>query len=149
MSYFVELEPGIKVHVLEIGEGFPVFLQHGSPASGFLYRKVAEMLSTDRLRIIMPTLAGLGFSSKIPPASVLWIPMLLMISAASFTTRIAHAADQGPLQKILSITAFGIVAIWFGLWIRAFLRVDSPIMEHLCSTKLIYLKSNSLGVHNA
>lgn len=65
-SYFVEVEPGIKIHVLEVGEGFPVFLQHGNPTSGFLYRKIAAELPTDRLRLIMPTLAGLGFSSKIP-----------------------------------------------------------------------------------
>ncbi len=60
-SYFVEVEPGIKVHVLEVGSGFPVFLQHGNPTSGFLYRKVAEELPTDRVRVIMPTLVGLGF----------------------------------------------------------------------------------------
>jgi len=65
-SYFVEVEPGIKVHVLEVGSGFPVYLQHGNPTSGFLYRKVAEKLPTDRVRVIMPTLVGLGFSSKIP-----------------------------------------------------------------------------------
>jgi len=65
-SYFVEVESGIKVHVLEVGSGFPVFLQHGNPTSGFLYRKVAEELPTDRVRVIMPTLVGLGFSSKIP-----------------------------------------------------------------------------------
>ncbi len=65
-SYLVEVEPGIKIHVLEVGSGFPVFLQHGNPTSGFLYRKVAEALPTDRVRVIMPTLVGLGFSSKVP-----------------------------------------------------------------------------------
>ena len=30
-SYFIEVEPGIKVHVLDVGEGFPVFLMHGNP----------------------------------------------------------------------------------------------------------------------
>jgi haloalkane dehalogenase len=65
-SYLVEVEPGIKVHVLEVGQGFPVFLQHGNPTSGLLYRQVAARLPTDRLRLIMPTLVGLGFSSKIP-----------------------------------------------------------------------------------
>ena len=65
-SYFVEVEPGIKVHVLEVGEGYPVLLQHGNPTSGFLYRKVAAELPTDRVRLIMPTLVGLGFSTKIP-----------------------------------------------------------------------------------
>jgi pimeloyl-ACP methyl ester carboxylesterase len=65
-SYLVEVEPGIKVHVLEVGSGFPLFLQHGNPTSGFLYRKVAAALPTDRVRVIMPTLVGLGFSSKVP-----------------------------------------------------------------------------------
>ncbi|NWG45498.1 MAG: alpha/beta fold hydrolase [Alphaproteobacteria bacterium] len=65
-SYFIEVEPGIKVHVLEVGAGYPVFLQHGNPTSGFLYRKVAEKLPKDQLRLIMPTLVGLGFSSKVP-----------------------------------------------------------------------------------
>jgi pimeloyl-ACP methyl ester carboxylesterase len=65
-SYLVEVESGIKVHVLEVGSGFPVFLMHGNPTSGFLYRKVVEKLPTDRLRVIMPTLVGLGFSSKVP-----------------------------------------------------------------------------------
>ena len=65
-SYFIEVEPGIKIHVLEVGSGLPVFLQHGNPTSGFLYRKVAKELPMDRVRVIMPTLAGLGFSSKVP-----------------------------------------------------------------------------------
>lgn len=65
-SYLVEVEPGIKIHVLEVGTGFPVYLQHGNPTSGFLYRKVAAALPTDQVRVIMPTLVGLGFSSKIP-----------------------------------------------------------------------------------
>lgn len=65
-SYFIEVEPGIKVHILEVGSGFPVFLQHGNPTSGFLYRKIAEELPKDRVRLIMPTLVGLGFSSKVP-----------------------------------------------------------------------------------
>lgn len=65
-SYFVEVEPGIKVHVLEVGTGFPILLLHGNPTSGFLYRKVAAALPTDRVRVIMPTLVGLGFSSKVP-----------------------------------------------------------------------------------
>lgn len=65
-SYLIEVEPGIKMHVLEVGEGFPVYMQHGNPTSGFLYRKVAAELPQDRFRLIMPTLVGLGFSSKVP-----------------------------------------------------------------------------------
>ncbi len=65
-SYLVEVEPGIKIHVLEVGSGLPVYMQHGNPTSGFLYRKVAAALPTDRVRVIMPTMVGLGFSSKVP-----------------------------------------------------------------------------------
>ena len=65
-SYLVEVEPGIKIHVLELGRGLPVYMQHGNPTSGFLYRKVAEQLPRDEFRLIMPTMVGLGFSSKIP-----------------------------------------------------------------------------------
>lgn len=64
-SYFIEVEPGIKIHVLEIGTGHPVYLQHGNPTSGFLYRKVAAELPKDQVRLIMPTMVGLGFSSKV------------------------------------------------------------------------------------
>ena len=65
-SYFVEVEPGIKVHVLDVGKGFPVFLMHGNPTSGFLYRKVVDSLPLNKVRVIMPTSIGLGFSSKVP-----------------------------------------------------------------------------------
>ncbi|MFN2100356.1 alpha/beta fold hydrolase [Altererythrobacter sp. MF3-039] len=64
-SYFVEVEPGIKIHVLEVGEGFTVYMQHGNPTSGFLYRKVAAELPKDQLRLVMPTMVGLGYSSKV------------------------------------------------------------------------------------
>ena len=65
-SYFIEVEQGLKVHVIEAGEGFPIFLMHGNPTSGFLYRKVVEKLPLNKVRVIMPTSLGLGFSSKIP-----------------------------------------------------------------------------------
>ena len=65
-SYFIEVEPGIKIHVLEIGQGYPVYLQHGNPTTGLLYRKVVESLPLDRVRAIMPTMVGLGFSTKVP-----------------------------------------------------------------------------------
>ena len=65
-SYLVEVEPGIKIHILEVGSGYPVYMQHGAPTSGFLYRKVVEELPLDQFRIIMPTMVGLGFSSQVP-----------------------------------------------------------------------------------
>ena len=36
-SYFIEVEPGLKVHIVETGEGFPIFLMHGNPTSCLLY----------------------------------------------------------------------------------------------------------------
>jgi len=50
------------MHVMEVGEGRPVLLQHGNPTWGFLYRKVAQALTGEPLRLIMPDLVGLGFS---------------------------------------------------------------------------------------
>ena len=82
-SYFIEVEQGLKVHVIEAGEGFPVFLMHGNPTSGFLYRKVAEKLPLNKVRVIMPTSLGLGFSSKIPASEhtaenhIYWINKVL------------------------------------------------------------------------
>ena len=82
-SYLVEVEPGIKIHVLEKGSGYPVYMQHGNPTSGMLYRKVAEALSAENVRVIMPTMPGLGFSSKIPASKhqlgnhVRWMNRLL------------------------------------------------------------------------
>ena len=65
-SYLVEVAPGIKIHVLEVGSGYPVYMQHGVPTSGFLFRQVADQLPRDKFRVIMPTMVGLGFSSKVP-----------------------------------------------------------------------------------
>ena len=65
-SYFIEVEPGIKIHVLEVGEGYPLYMQHGNPTTGLLYRKVVAELPLDKVRVIMPTMVGLGFSTKIP-----------------------------------------------------------------------------------
>ena len=82
-SYFIEVEQGLKVHVIEAGEGFPVFLMHGNPTSGFLYRKVVEKLPLNKVRVIMPTSLGLGFSSKIPASEhtaenhIYWINRVL------------------------------------------------------------------------
>ncbi|MEL7218062.1 MAG: alpha/beta fold hydrolase [Pseudomonadota bacterium] len=81
-SYFVEVEPGIKIHVLEVGEGYPVYLQHGNPTNGLLYRKVAAELPVDQMRLIMPTIVGLGFSTKVPSSEHTFDNHLRWMSAA-------------------------------------------------------------------
>ena len=52
-----------RFHVMERGEGPTVFLMHGNPTWGFLYRKVAAALG-DGFRVIIPDLIGLGLSDK-------------------------------------------------------------------------------------
>lgn len=64
--HLVELSDGVKIHVMEQGEGRPVFMFHGSPTWGYLYRKVALELSGEPFRVIMPDLVGLGFSDRVP-----------------------------------------------------------------------------------
>ncbi len=62
--YMVEVEGGLKVHVMEAGVGRPVVLFHGNPTWGFLYRKVVRELHGEPFRLIMPDLVGLGFSDR-------------------------------------------------------------------------------------
>jgi cis-3-alkyl-4-acyloxetan-2-one decarboxylase len=62
--YMVEVGSGLRMHVMEVGEGRPVVLFHGNPTWGYLYRKVAAELSGEPFRLIMPDLVGLGFSDR-------------------------------------------------------------------------------------
>ncbi len=62
--YMIEVEDGLRMHVMEQGEGAPVLLFHGNPTWGYLYRKVVAELSGERYRLIMPDLIGLGFSDR-------------------------------------------------------------------------------------
>ncbi len=55
---------GVRLHVMEAGEGAPVVLLHGNPTWGYLWRKVASRLQPAPLRLVMPDLAGLGLSEK-------------------------------------------------------------------------------------
>ncbi len=64
--YLVEVEDGLRIHVMEQGDGRPVLLFHGHPTWGFLYRRVAAELIDEPLRLIMPDLMGLGFSGRPP-----------------------------------------------------------------------------------
>ena len=58
------VDVGKRMHVMETGQGMPVLMLHGNPTWGFLYRKVVKALEGEPLRIIVPDLIGLGFSSK-------------------------------------------------------------------------------------
>lgn len=60
---------GYFMHVMEVGEGRPVLLLHGNPTWGFLYRRVADALVGEPLRLVIPDLVGLGLSDKPSDAS--------------------------------------------------------------------------------
>ena len=62
--YMVQVDDGLRMHVMEQGQGTPVLLFHGNPTWGYLYRKVAAELSAEPYRLIMPDLIGLGFSDR-------------------------------------------------------------------------------------
>lgn len=52
-----------RMHVMEAGDGPTVFMLHGNPTWGFLYRKVARALGAG-YRVVLPDLVGLGLSDK-------------------------------------------------------------------------------------
>jgi haloalkane dehalogenase len=54
----------VRSFVYEVGEGEPVVLMHGVPASSFLYRKVADALAERGMRAIAFDLPGLGFAER-------------------------------------------------------------------------------------
>lgn len=62
--YMVDVGDGLKMHVMEQGEGTPVLAFHGNPTWGYLYRRVAAELVDQPIRLIMPDLIGLGFSDQ-------------------------------------------------------------------------------------
>ena len=55
---------GLRMHVMEQGQGQPVVMLHGNPTWGYLWRRVAAALVGEPLRIILPDLIGLGLSDK-------------------------------------------------------------------------------------
>jgi alpha-beta hydrolase superfamily lysophospholipase len=57
---------GYRVHYLDEGpqDGPPVFMLHGEPAWGFLYRKMIPVLTAAGFRSIVPDLIGFGRSDK-------------------------------------------------------------------------------------
>jgi pimeloyl-ACP methyl ester carboxylesterase len=71
------LPPGVRRAMVDVGdgqamslfeggptEGPAVVMLHGNPTWGFLYRKVVAALEGTGLRLVVPDLVGLGFSTK-------------------------------------------------------------------------------------
>ena len=61
---YIEVEPNVKLHVTDLGEGAPVVLIHGSPLSDAMYEYQYAALVEKGYRVIGITLRGFGLSDK-------------------------------------------------------------------------------------
>src|SRR5688572_23557405 len=55
---------GLRVAHVDVGEGAPVLMVHGSPAYSFIWRHVIEVLVSEGYRCVAPDHAGFGRSDK-------------------------------------------------------------------------------------
>jgi pimeloyl-ACP methyl ester carboxylesterase len=63
-SEYIEVEPNVKLHVTDLGEGKPVVLIHGWPLSDAMYEYQYNELVKNGFRVIGITLRGFGKSDK-------------------------------------------------------------------------------------
>src|SRR3989337_398349 len=61
---WIEVEPHVKLHVTDLGEGKPVVLIHGWPLSDAMYEYQYAALVDKGYRVIGITLRGFGLSDK-------------------------------------------------------------------------------------
>jgi pimeloyl-ACP methyl ester carboxylesterase len=61
---FIEVEPNVKLHVTDLGEGKSVVLIHGWPLSDAMYEYQYAALLQNNFRVIGITLRGFGLSDK-------------------------------------------------------------------------------------
>ncbi|HKZ36339.1 MAG TPA: alpha/beta hydrolase [Chryseolinea sp.] len=61
---YIEVEPNVKLHVTDLGEGTPVVLIHGWPLSDAMYEYQYSALVENGFRVIGITLRGFGKSDK-------------------------------------------------------------------------------------
>lgn len=63
-SEYIEVEPGVKLHVTDLGEGQPIVLIHGWPLSDEMYQYQYQYLVRKGFRVIGISLRGFGKSDK-------------------------------------------------------------------------------------
>ena len=61
---------GLRMHVVDEGEGPPILLLHGEPTSSYLWRNVIPPLVANGFRAVAPDLIGFGRSDK--PSDIGW-----------------------------------------------------------------------------
>ena len=82
---------GMRLAYVDEGEGEPVFLMHGEPTWGFLWRKVMGPLLDAGYRCIVPDLPGFGRSDK--PTDLSWYTFDRMADS------VATLVDELDLEK--------------------------------------------------
>ena len=61
---YIEVEPNVRLHITDAGEGRPVVLLHGWPLSDEMYEYQYNDLIKNNFRVIGITLRGFGKSDK-------------------------------------------------------------------------------------
>lgn len=61
---YIEVEPNVRLHVTDLGEGIPVVLIHGYPLSDACWEYQYHALLKEGYRVIGITLRGFGLSDK-------------------------------------------------------------------------------------
>lgn len=61
---YIEVEPGVKLHVTDLGEGSPIVLIHGWPLSNEMYEYQYQYLVRKGFRVVGISLRGFGKSDK-------------------------------------------------------------------------------------
>jgi pimeloyl-ACP methyl ester carboxylesterase len=75
---YIEVEPNVKLHVTDLGEGKPVVLIHGWPLSDAMYEYQYAALVENGYRVIGITLEALGFQiSRVGTTPMMFLQMTL------------------------------------------------------------------------
>ena len=61
---YIEIEPNVRLHITDVGEGRPIVLIHGWPLSDEMYEYQYNVLIKNNFRAIGITLRGFGKSDK-------------------------------------------------------------------------------------
>ncbi len=61
---YIEVEPGVKLHITDLGDGQPIVLIHGWPLSDEMYQYQYQYLVRKGFRVIGISLRGFGKSDK-------------------------------------------------------------------------------------
>lgn len=86
---------GRRVFVREEGDGPPILLLHGVPASSFLYRKMMATLAGSGFRAVAFDFPGLGLSDKPPGARYDWHALADSVEA------VAEALGLNPVHLVV------------------------------------------------